>query len=340
MSYEGGSTIASSGPIETIRAANTGRRRPQASRSPINLASIDLNLLVALDALLNQCNVTHAATTVGLSQPAMSRILSRLRDMFSDELLVRTSAGYVRTILGEWLHDQLPAALNAIRRIVSPGAATTPDRLPTVRLAMPDHQALLLGTPVNERLCQGQHNRELAIESLNGNVLKRLETGDLEMVVGEVSGASAGFYQRSLYVDGYACLLRPDHPMIDRRWTPEEFFALTHILSTRSHESETDHVADALMTGAEKGHWTTSPNTMSAAIAALDSDMVLTVPIRAARRLAAVMALRVKEPPIAIDPYRVVLLWHERSHRDAEHEWLRTQIAAVALCGGESSACH
>jgi DNA-binding transcriptional LysR family regulator len=339
MSYEG-SPIANLAPTETIRAANVSRGRPRAINAPINLASIDLNLLVALDALLNQCNVTHAATAVGLSQPAMSRILSRLRDMFSDELLVRTSAGYVHTILGEWLHDQLPAALNAIRRIVSPRGAATPDRLPTVRLAMPDHQALLLGKPVNERLCQGQHNRELAIESLNGNVLKRLETGDLEMVVGEISGTTAGFYQRSLYVDGYTCLLRPDHPMVDRHWTPEEFFALTHILSTPSHEGETDHVTDALISGPQKGHYTTSPNTMSAAIAALDSDMILTVPTRAARRLAAVLALCIKEPPIPIDPYRVVLLWHERSHRDAEHEWLRTQIAAVALGGGDSPVRH
>lgn len=339
MSYEGGSAIASPASAHSIRATSSSRGKAQASRAPINLASIDLNLLVALDALLNQCNVTHAATSVGLSQPAMSRILSRLRDMFSDELLVRTSAGYVRTILGEWLHDQLPSALNAIRRIVSPRAATTPDRLPTVRLAMPDHQALLLGKPVNERLCQGQHNRELAIESLNGNVLKRLETGDLEMVVGEISGATAGFYQRSLYVDGYTCLLRPDHPMIDHRWTPDEFLSLTHILSTRTHESETDHVADALIAGPQKGHCTTSPNTMSAAIAALDSDMVLTVPTRAAARLAAVLALRIKEPPIAIEPYRVVLLWHERSHRDADHEWLRTQIAAVAL-GADTTARH
>lgn len=304
---------------------------PRVSPSSINLASIDLNLLVALDALLNECNVTHAASTVGLSQPAMSRILSRLRGMFDDDLLVRTSSGYVRTMLGDWLHIRLPATLNAIRMIVSPRIAAAADWLATVRLAMPDHQALLLSTPLTKLLFEGAKSRDLSIEPLAAQAVKRLESGDLEMVVGEISNVATGYFQRALYVDDYVCLLRPDHPMADSSWTAEEFYELQHALRAPVGDGEPDHVADALTMGPQRGHCVGSPNTMSAALAVVESDLVLTVPRRVATKLAAVLHLRIKEPPITILPYRVVLLWHERTHRDVEHEWVRSQIAATAL---------
>jgi DNA-binding transcriptional LysR family regulator len=306
---------------------------PSIGAASINLASIDLNLLVALNALLQQCNVTHAAGMVGLSQPAMSRILAKLRGMFDDDLLVRTSSGYVRTMLGEWLYEHLPPTLDSIRKIVSPRLTAVGDWLATVRLAMPDHQALLLGKPVTERLSHGERNRELAIEPLTGDVLRRLETGSLEMAVGEISGTATGFYQRILYTDDYACLLSPNHLMLDCDWTPQHFYDLHHALSTPAQGGEPDHVADALATGAHRSHCMISPNTMSAAMAIIDSDMILTLPKRAAVRVAAILNLRIKNPPIAINPYRAVLLWHERSHRDPEHEWLRSQIASAAKSG-------
>lgn len=306
----------------------------------INLASIDLNLLVALDALLHECNVTHAASMVGLSQPAMSRILARLRGMFDDDLLVRTSTGYVRTMLGEWLHEHLPTALNAIRKIVSPRIAAAADFLAMVSMAMPDHQALLLGKDVAERLTSGEKHRELAIEPLAGNVLKRLESGDLEMVLGEFNSTAAGFFQRSLYVDDYVCLLRPDHPMLGCSWTPDQFYRLHHVLRPAAQDCELDHVADALMKGPHRSRYTVSPNTMSAAMAVVDSEMVLTVPRRAATKLAQILNLRTKEPPILVSEYRVALLWHERSHRNPEHEWIRSQMAAAALSSAAADSTH
>lgn len=310
------------------------------SDGPMNLASVDLNLLVALDALLQHCNVTHAANTVGLSQPAMSRILARLRGMFDDELLVRASSGYVRTMMGDWLFAHLPQALDSIRKIVCPQISGADDWLATVRLAMPDHQALVLGKPMVDRMWSGGKQREVDIEPVGGNVHKRLEAGDLEMVVGEVGSMAAGFYQRSLYVDDYTCLLRLDHPALASEWTAERFYDLQHVVSSPAHDGEPNHVVDALRIVPTCCHRTVSPNTMGAAMAVLESDMVLTVPRRVATKLAAILHLEVKDPPIKIVPYRVTLLWHERSHRDAEHEWLRAQIAAAATTTWSNSIHH
>ena len=297
--------------------------------TPINLASIDLNLLVALHALLEHRNVTHAAGTVGLSQPAMSRALARLRGMFDDDLLVRTSAGYVRTVRGTWLYDQLPAMLNGIRRLVSHRAGEHDEWSTPMRLAMPDHQALLLGgNALGETL-----GRELAIEPLGSDVFKRLEAGEVEMAIGQISSATSGFFRRRLYVDGYACLVRADHPTLDEPWSLALFRELQHATRTPAHDGEPDHVANALAAVVQRAPRIVSPNMMGAAIAIAESDMVLTVPRRVASRLAGILPLRMVEPPLEIDPYEVLLLWHERCHRNADHEEMRAQIAASASAG-------
>jgi DNA-binding transcriptional LysR family regulator len=304
----------------------------------INLSAVDLNLLVALEALLKQCNVTQAANTVGLSQPAMSRALSRLRGMFNDDLLVRTSAGYVRTIRGEQLFNRLPVTLDAVREIVSCRAAKSEDWRSTVRLAIPDHQALVLMTQIMAGLKDGPMNTEIVTEPLSANLLKRLENGELEMAVGEVDGTATGFFQRTLYMDNYACLVRHDHPALGEEWSSERFYGLRHAIAAPGQDVERGHLAEALADIPSRQRCMVSPNTMGAAIAVLDSDMILSVPRRVAAKMAALLPLRMLDLPIHVPPYEVKLLWHERSHRNNEHGWVRSQIAAAAHQGAPGGA--
>lgn len=324
-------------------AVETPRDHRTAAAPLPNLASIDLNLLVALEALLQHRNVTHAANTVGLSQPAMSRALSRLRGTFNDELLVRTSTGYVRTIRGEMLHERLPAIMDSVRRLVSTRSVRSDDWLSTIRLAMPDHQALVLAKQVLDRLDADGRDREIAIEPLVANALKRMENGELEMVVGQVrSPATTGFFQRLLYVDDHACLVRRGHPALDADWSVDGFYEMRHAVIAGGQGGEPDHVGDALTPVAPRHRCAVAPNAMGAAMTVAESDMVLTVPRRVALRLAAILPLEVKAPPIDIAPYEVMLLWHERSHKNADHEWARAQIAAVAAASdaARDPTCH
>lgn len=307
-----------------------GRSHSTSGAESINLSSVDLNLLVTLDALLEHCNVTRAADKVGLSQPAMSRALSRLRGMFNDDLLVRTSAGYVRTIRGEQLHDRLPITLDAVRELVSSRMMRAEQWQTTIRLAMPDHQSIVLLPQVLDRLSGGSMTTRIATEPLTPHMLKRLENGDLEMAIGHVSGSATGFFQRKLYVDDYACLLRRDHPALQGDWSAERFHDLQHAIPASGHEGEWSHVTDALMHLPVREHSVMLPNTMGAAMAIVESDMVLTLPRRAAKKIAALLPLEVIDAPIDIAPVEVMLLWHERSHRNTEHEWVRSQIAAAS----------
>lgn len=204
--------------------------------SSINLSSVDLNLLVSLEALLEHCNVKRAADKVGLSQPAMSRALSRLRGMFNDDLLVRTSAGYVRTIRGEQLHDRLPITLDAVRELVASRAMRAEHWETTIRLAMPDHQSILLLPHILSRPANPSVKTHIATESLTPHILKRLENGDLEMAVGQLTGSATGFFQRKLYVDDFACLVRRDHPVLQDEWTAEHYHDLEHAVPASGHE--------------------------------------------------------------------------------------------------------
>jgi DNA-binding transcriptional LysR family regulator len=296
----------------------------------VNLAGVDLNLLVALDALLEHLNVTHAANMVGLSQPAMSRALARLRGMFEDELLVRTAGGYVRTVRGEHIHDRLPRMLESVRELVSCPVMDAEGWGVSIRMAVPDHQALVWMTGLVDRLRAKDADAEIVTEPLTANMLKRLETGDLDMAVGHLSAGVPGFFQRALYTDEYACLLRKGHPILRDCLTEDRYLGLQHAVLAPGHYNERNHLADALAVLPPRQRCILSPNTIGTAMAVVESEMVLTVPRRVAVKLACLLPLQVVDLPIKIAPYEVMLLWHERSHRDAGHRWLRSQIAKSA----------
>jgi DNA-binding transcriptional LysR family regulator len=300
------------------------------SGSDVNLAGIDLNLLVGLESLLEHCNVTHAADAVGLSQPAMSRTLSRLRGMFNDDLLVRTSMGYVRTVRGEQLHDRLPAMLDGVRDLVASRSAGADQWKSTFRVAMPDHQALVLATQMRAQMSEDLTDMDFVIEPLSSNLSKRIENGELELAIGQLSTSAAGFFQRTLYKDSYTCLVRNDHPVLQEAWSRGKFGELMHAVNAPQPHEERSFVADVLSGVPLRQRCVLAPNTMGTAMAVVESDMVLTLPTRVATKLATLLPLTVLKLPIDIPPYEVVLLWHERSHRSPAHSRIRSHIAATA----------
>jgi DNA-binding transcriptional LysR family regulator len=132
----------------------------------LNLASVDLNLLVALEALLEHRNVTYAGQRVGLSQPAMSRALVRLRGVFKDDLLVRTSTRFKLTARSEQLMTKLPTALGMIREILETKIFNPESAKSKITVAMPEHQALVLLPQLLPRLRARAPNVDVVVHSL------------------------------------------------------------------------------------------------------------------------------------------------------------------------------
>ncbi|MGO1079744.1 LysR family transcriptional regulator [Inquilinus sp. CA228] len=297
-----------------------------------NLASVDLNLLVALEALLEQRNVTHAGRRVGLSQPAMSRALARLRGMFGDDLLVRTSAGPTLTARGEQLRAKLPSALEPIREILVSRSFRPEEAKSKIIVAMPEHQALVLLPRLLPRLRSRAPNLDVVVCSLLAGSLKRLESGEVDLAVGQVDDTPPGFFRRTLYTDRFVCLVRQDHPSLQHEWTADRFSALRHAVISPGAEDGFGQIYDALaQLNLPDRDPLIVPNVMAAPMMVAETDLVLTVPLRVATRAAAMLPLRVMELPIELPPYEVSLIWHERRHRDGEHGWMRSELAAATM---------
>jgi DNA-binding transcriptional LysR family regulator len=316
----------------TIERTSTAETADSIISGRINLASVDLNLLVSLEALLEQRNVTHAGQRVGLSQPAMSRALARLRGVFNDDLLVRTSTGQTLTARGEQLLAKLPVALEHIREILVMRRLKPEEAKSKVAVAMPEHQALVLLPRLLPRVRARAPNLDIVIHSLLAGSLKRLESGEIEFAIGQVDDTPPGFFRRALYSDRFVCLMRRDHPSLDQPWTLDRFSMLRHAVIALGPEDGFGQVYDALTKlKLPDRDPLIVPNTMAAPMMVADTDLVLTMPYRVAMQAAAMLPLTVMELPIELPCYEVSLVWHERCHRDSVHNWLRTEIAAAAM---------
>ncbi|MGX9148293.1 LysR family transcriptional regulator [Mesorhizobium sp. 128a] len=311
----------------TAAATNSEHADPQTN---INLASIDLNLLVALGALLEYRNVTHAGQYIGRSQPAMSRALARLRGMFNDDLLVRGSTGLILTPQGERLAQMLPSVMGAIRQIVTSSSFASREWRPKAMMAIPDHQALVILPRLLPWLReQAPHLNILARSAFDG-VLGGLEQGDIDLVIGQIGTNLPGYFRRRLYADSFACLLRHGHPALAREWTIESFATLRRAVVSSDTHDHFGRIYDELPRS-RLPDWDpmSFSSVLTAATMASTIDLVLVVPRRVATRISAMLPLAVVDPPVELPPYEVMLVWHERCHRDPEHRWLRDRIAAA-----------
>jgi DNA-binding transcriptional LysR family regulator len=320
----------------SLASDRTGQRTaPSAAatrRREVNLAGIDLNLLVALEALLTERQVTLAAGRVGLSQPAMSRALGRLRDLFHDDLLVRSSAGFVLTRRAEHLAVELPRAMSGLRALIGSAGAGHDVSRTTLTVAMPDHQSLVLLSRLVERVRTRAPHIDLVTQPSLAATARRLETGEIDLAIGCVRETSAGFYCRTLYTDQFACVVRQGHPVLTETWNADRFAALRHAMIAPAAEEGFaqvyDRLAELQFIGCDP---LIVPNAMTAPFMIAETDIALILPMRSARRAAALLPLTVLEVPIELPSYEVSLLWHERRHRDADCIQLRGEIAAVAL---------
>ncbi|WP_084044617.1 LysR family transcriptional regulator [Ensifer sp. WSM1721] len=294
------------------------------------LASIDVRMLLVLEALLEHRNVTHAARHLDLSQPSVSRALTRLRLIFNDDLLVRGSRGMVPTPHAECLAQMLPMVLNSIRGMVNCGVAQGKSRS-TVRIAMPDHQAIVLLPPLLPLLHERASDLDIVTDSDLTGAVRRLEQGEIDLAIGQIGSAPQSYFRRRLYPDHFACLLRSDHPVLAQDWTIDTFTALRHAAVASDAKDGFDRVQDEL---AKLGVRDRDPvlvsNILTAALAIMATDLVLVVPCRVATKVAALLPLAIVDPPVDLSPYEVALIWHERCHRDPDHRWLRHEIAAAA----------
>jgi DNA-binding transcriptional LysR family regulator len=299
--------------------------------SPRALAGIDLNLLVALDALLREHNVTRAGQQVGLSQPAMSHALSRLRDLLQDELLVRGPDGMRPTALGQELAPAVREVLDQIRRTLFDSGRFEPatdER--TLTLAVSDYVGHVLVPALVARIRERAPHLQLRFRPLPPAVpVQALAEGELDLVIGTFGSVPPGVMREDLYAERFVCLLARQRAQ-PGPLTPESFAARHHVLVTSPGEGP-GPVDDALGALGLRRHIAVYvPHFLVAPALVVRDDLVVTLPHRLAVEAAGQLPVELLEPPVPLETFPVSQLWHERTARHPAHLWLREQVRAAA----------
>ncbi len=298
----------------------------------VNIAGLDLNLVPALEALLRRRSVTRAAADVGLSQPAMSRALARLRDLQGDPLLVRTRNGYVLTPRAQAIQPLLASTMRQLRdlfqqRSFDPGAERR-----ILRLAAADVQTVLLVPGIMARLAGEAPGVDLRVEGYGPDLLGRLDGGTLDLAFALSSTPlPPGIYSEVVAQDHLALVMRRGHPAADRAWSIADYGLHRHVgvALLGDGQSETDALLAA--EGVSRRIALVTPHFMAALAAVAATDMVTTVSAALACRFAAALGLVLRDPPFAQTRLQTTLVCSHVRFADPFLAWFRSVVREVAL---------
>jgi DNA-binding transcriptional LysR family regulator len=299
----------------------------------INLAAIDLNLLVAFEALLEQHSVTKAAEQLQIGQPAMSAALSRLRILFDDELFVRLGRQMQPTLKAQAIAPGILAALQQIRQAVTASQTFEPsvsDR--TFTIGSSDYTSFVLMPPLLKFSLQNAPSINVQmIEFEKDRVGTLLEQGEIDVALGVFPDPPRQTQWEPLFEERFVGIARRGHPAIQQGTMSLEAFAqFPHALTTLRRD--TAGAIDKALNeqNLERRVAFTTPHMMVLPFAIASSDLVAALPRRIALRLANVCNLTVFELPVNTKPWMVSMLWSTLSDQDEANRWLRNTIKAIS----------
>ncbi|MFA7666046.1 MAG: LysR family transcriptional regulator [Burkholderiaceae bacterium] len=298
---------------------------------PINLRSVDLNLLVFFDALMSERHVTRAADRLAVSQPAMSNALSRLRLVFKDELFVRTARGMEPTPRALELGAHVHALLQQASKLMASDVQFDPAvSLRSFGVRMSDLVGVLILPPLMARLCAEGPGLSLDTVHLSPEqTIEALETDTLDLAVSMELRHASSIRSEELIDDRMVCVHRHGHPLGGGRLTLKGFLSHGHV---RVSMSPTDiRFVDSVLAG--KGlqrkvalnvsHWLLVPQVLA------ETDLLAVMSERAAGRIAG-PGVVIRALPFATPGFSWQLYWHRRYEHSRAHRWLRSQFHAVA----------
>ncbi len=294
------------------------------------MRSGDLNLLLHFDALMTTRGVSRAAEALGITQPAMSAALSRLRRLFNDPLLVREAGGWQPTLRATELHLQFRPLLDTWHQVSLPRAEFDPATTRrVVTLFATDYVQFTVMGRVMGQLAQQAPGLEVRVMSARPQLgLDMLDTNQVELIAGYYPNPAANLRSRFLFEESAVCLVREGHPCLQRPWSLDAYLAYPHVnlaAHTRYFSDQLDQ-ALAAQNRARRVRLTLS-SYMAAPFAVGNSDLIATVPLSVANALAAQAGTVMLAAPMSLPMLKVSLYWHERYHRDPAHAWLRNFIA-------------
>jgi DNA-binding transcriptional LysR family regulator len=295
-----------------------------------NIRKIDLNLLVAFDALFDELSVSRAAERLALTQPTVSGMLNRLRHLFGDPLFVRTQRGILPTPRAESLAAPVKLLLDDAKALVAPETFDPTTAEMTFSISVNDYMQYALVIPYIEALRRLAPKVRVAIlPAVNTGLTVKLMRGEVDLAITIPEFSDPDLPSRLLYRERYVGIVRKQHAMKRTRPSLKDFCRYDHLLVSPTGGGFTSPTDEALSKhGVTRNVAVSLPSFHVLLDAVRTIDFVALVPERllGGRR----RDFRVFEPPITIPGFDVIACWHPRVSRHPAHRWLRELLATVA----------
>ena len=307
-----------------------------------DLNRIDLNLLVYLDVLLRERNVTQAANQLGLSQPAMSNGLRRLRDLFQDPLLVRTSDGMSPTARGKELEPLIRDVLAGVERAIQPTSDFDPGTAShVIRVMASDYAESTLFPRVLQRLREQAPGLTLDVMTPSDVSFLDVERGKIDLVINRFDQMPQSFHQVTLWTDPFICLMSKDNPILEHFDLPA-YLAADHIWVSKTgmgvgvgvnpdDVQRLGWVDSALaQLGEQRRIRVFTRHYQAAMTLAEENDLIVTLPARATRLQRDNPRVVVREVPFEVPALELKMAWSPLLQHNPAHRWARQMITGVA----------
>ncbi len=296
----------------------------------MDITRLDLNLLVTLDRLLVERNLTRAAKRLNLSQPALSARLNRLRDILGDQLLLPAQRGMLPTKRALELQGPLHEALDGVRRVIVEGAQFEPSTaVATIAIAASDYGQYSILMPLIAVLRTEAPGIRIVWRTIDAAALRaQMERGDVDLAVMTPETAPELLRMRTLYAERYVAIARADHPLVQGSVDLDAFCALDHVVVSPQGGGFVGPADAALeAVGRHRRVALSAPGFLIVPEIIARSDMIALVPYRIARDRAD--RLQILEPPLAVPGFEIAMAWHDRTTTHPLQLWLRERVARL-----------
>lgn len=297
----------------------------------------DLNLLVALDALLEEKNVTRASERLFMSQPAMSGALQRLRERFNDPLLVRVGRSMELTPRARALVEPVHEILLQIRNTIDVEPEFDPATARrTFTLLMSDFTSVVVMPEVIRRASVDAPGIKLRVQMLGNSAHENIESGRADLMIRalvnperESELITESMNVDKLFADEWVCVADARHPTIGETLSLEEYASLPHVSHDFGRKTPTLEAVSHAQISLDIDVRASAPNFSTLMFVLPGTEMIALIPRRLAQKLSSYIDVRLFTPPIDLPPLNEVLIWHDRHEGDVGHAWLRDLFADV-----------
>jgi DNA-binding transcriptional LysR family regulator len=296
----------------------------------VNLASVDLNLLLVFDALMIERSVTKAGNRVCLSQPAVSAALNRLRHLTNDELFVRRTDGMHPTQRALELEDPIRKALLQINDALEPQAFSPSESTRSFCIALNDLGAAMIMPHLASSLSHIAPQINITVEHADGEqAIRLIESGKVDMAVGLFDKPGDTVEFEKLYDIPFSCAMRFNHPLIGKDIDIDHFAATSQLAIT--HDGGISRMIDKLLVHHAKRRRIafTVPHFLAGAFVLTNTDLIATLPNKLIRRFGSAAGIRAVEMPFAQMQIECGMAWNKETSKSHAHIWMRSLLRDI-----------